>query len=164
MRFRLAAILVASLAFTGCGLITIPGLATGTSQKDVQSRVGTPHDQRTLGDGSKAWDYVYGPVGFYTWRVSFDNTDRVSKVEQLLTHDRFMSVPSNKLSRQDVLNMFGRPGQISSFNNIGEEVWTYRYMYSQDYKLADLHFDAKAGVVKYAATYHDPAYYNAIAQ
>lgn len=164
MQFRLVVSLLVSLALTGCGLITIPGLQAGTSLKEVQSKVGAPHDQRTLGDGTKAWDYVYGPSGFYTWRVNFDNADRVAKVEQLLTHDRFHSIPANKLSRQDVLNTFGRPGQISTYNNIGEEVWTYRYMYSQDYKLADLHFDAKSGVVKYASTYHDPAYYNAIAQ
>lgn len=164
MYFRFAAALIASLALAGCGLITIPGLSAGTSLKDVQARVGTPHDQRTLSDGTKAWDYVYGPWGFYTWRVNFDGSDRVSRVEQLLTHDRFMSVPANKLSRQDVLNTFGRPGQVSNFSNLGEEVWTYRYMYIQDYKLADLHFDAKSGVVKYATTYHDPAYYNAISQ
>jgi outer membrane protein assembly factor BamE (lipoprotein component of BamABCDE complex) len=165
MRLKLiAASILTSVVVSGCGLLTIPGIQAGTNLKEVQSRVGAPHDQRTLPSGAKAWDYVYGPVGFHTWRVNFDTNDRVTGVEQLLTHDRFSRIEPNKLNRQDLLNMFGRPAQVSTYRNIDEEVWTYRYKDSYDYKLGDIHVDLKSGIAKYASLYHDPAYYNAYSE
>lgn len=165
MRIKaLIAVLGLALFSAGCSQLVVPRLSAGTPLKEVQSRAGAPHDQRTLPNGGKAWDYVYGPLGFQTWRVTFDGSDRVAGVEQLLQEKRFWDVPANKLTRQDVTNLFGRPGQMVTYANLDEEVWTYRFMDVSFYKLADFHFDRKSGLAKYHTVYLDPAYYNTVSE
>lgn len=162
MQFK-TAILGAALTVlvTGCAQFSVPTTAPGTSAADVKARLGTPSDERAIG-GAKAWDYVQGPQGFTTWRVLFDGSDRVAKVEQILTEGRIMSVNTGKLTREDVSNLLGRPIEIGKFGGGASEVWTYRFMDVTDRKLGDVHFDAKSGVAKHAITYIDPAYSSAI--
>jgi hypothetical protein len=159
----LVASVVAILAiFAGCAGFRAPSIAPGTPSAEVRSRLGTPSDERTLPGGTKAWDYVQGPKGFTTWRMAFDGSDRVSRVEQLLSVRAFNALPSGKANRADLMNAVGRPGQISQYPRLGEEVWTYRFMDVSVYMLSDVHFDAGSGVMKYVTSYPDPAYYSSI--
>lgn len=132
----------------GCAQFSIPSTAPGTSANDVKARLGTPSDERTIG-GAKAWDYAQGPQGFTTWRVLFDGSDRVAKVEQILTESRITSVNAGKLTRADVSNLLGRPLGVWKFAGGASEVWSYRFMDVNDRKLADVHFDGATGVAKH---------------
>ncbi|MFN0300611.1 MAG: hypothetical protein ACKVQU_09685 [Burkholderiales bacterium] len=145
----------------GCAQFSIPSTAPGTSANDVKARLGTPSDERTIG-GTKAWDYVQGPQGFTTWRVLFDGSDRVAKVEQLLTESRITSVNAGKLTRADVSNLLGRPLGVWKFAGGASEVWSYRFMDANDRKLGDVYFDGATGIAKHTTTYLDPAYHGAI--
>lgn len=160
-KMAMAAGAVLIMLMTGCAQFSIPSTAPGTSSNDLRTRVGAPTDERTIA-GPKAWDYVQGPQGFTTWRVSFDGADRVAKVEQILTERRIMSVNNAKLTREDVSNLLGRPIGVSKFAGGASEVWTYRFMDVLDRKLGDVHFDAASGAVKYTTTYLDPAYSSSI--
>lgn len=160
MTIRLIASLGIAVALltTGCAAFRASSVTPGTNANDVRAQLGAPSDERKLASGITAWDYVYGPLGFTTWRVNFDANNRVTGVEQLLTEQRFSKVAANELDRDGVRSAFGRPGQVSSFPNLSEEVWTYRYMDVTTYRLADVHFDTRSGRAKYISLYHDPAY------
>jgi hypothetical protein len=142
---------------TGCTQFSLPSTAPGTSASDVKARLGAPTEERTIG-GAKAWDFVQGPQGFTTWRIQFDNADRVTKVEQILTEGRLMSLGSGKLTRADVSNLVGRPADVTTFAGGATEVWTYRFMNVTERKLGDVYFDKASGVAKQVTTYLDPAY------
>ena len=145
----------------GCAQFSIPSTAPGTSANDVKARLGTPSDERTIA-GTKAWDYAQGPQGFTTWRVSFDGSDRVTNVEQLLTERRITSVNAGKLTRADVSNLLGRPLGVWKFAGGASEVWSYRFMDVNDRKLGVVYFDGATGLAKHTTTYLDPAYHGAI--
>ena len=115
---------------------------------------------RTVG-GVKVWDYVNGPRGFTTCRMTFDNADRVAKVEQILTAQRIHSLNPNQDSRDDVSNLLGRPAETFRFAGTGIEVLTYRFIDVQDRTLGDVYIDAGTGKVKYTTIYRDPAYSSA---
>ncbi len=160
MQFKTAMLGAAlTVLVTGCAQFSVPTTATGTSATDVKARLGTPSDERSIG-GAKAWDYVQGPQGFTTWRVSFDGSDRVAKVEQILTEGRIASLGSGKLTRADVSNLVGRPAEVTKYSGGQTEIWTYRFMDVTERKLGDVYFDAKSGVGKQVTTYLDPAYTN----
>ena len=155
------ALLITMLALLGaCAGFRAPSIATGTSSADVRARLGAPTDERTLTGGVRAWDYVQGPLGFTTWRMVFDSGDRVSKVEQLLSNRNFRSLQAGTSTKAEVMGALGRPGEVSSFPNLREEVWTYRFMDGSIYMLSEVHLDAGTGLVKYVTSYPDPAYYS----
>ncbi len=149
------------LLAAGCAQLSIPSTAPGTSATDLRARAGAPTDERSIG-GSKAWDYVQGPQGFTTWRVSFDGSDRVAKVEQILTEARITSLNKGRATRDDVTNLLGRPIGVTKYAGGATEVWTYRFMDVLDRKLADVYFDTASGVAKQTTTYLDPAYTSSI--
>lgn len=147
---------VAVLAAAGCAQFNAPSTPSGMAANDVRSRLGVPTDMRTVG-GVKVWDYVNGPQGFTTWRVTFDNADRVAKVDQILTAPRVHSLKPGQDSRDDVASLLGRPAEVTRYG-AGYEVWTYRFIDGQDRMLGDVFIDAGTGKVKSTAIYRDPAY------
>jgi hypothetical protein len=76
----------------------------------------------------------------------------------MLTERHFRSFVAAQTTREEVLQTLGRPGLISRYPNLGEEVWTYRYREVTLEMLNDNHFDAASGVLKYYTMYRDPAY------
>ncbi len=153
--------LVALIAVAGCAQFQAPTTTPGTSANDVRARLGAPTEMRTVG-GAKVWDYANGPQGFTTWRLTFDNADRVAKVDQILTASRINSLKANQDSRDDVANLLGRPADMSKYGNAGYEVWTYRFIDVQDRMLGDVFIDSATGRVKATTIYRDPAYSSAI--
>lgn len=136
-------------------------LASGTPLSAVESGLGKPTDVRTV-NGAQVWDYVTGPKGFVTYRVSFDGASRVRSVEQLLTEERFLKLQPGRVKREDVAAMFGRPASVNTYPLPGNEVWMYRYRDVTFEKVADLYFRASDGVFLYSATYIDPEYWSGI--
>jgi hypothetical protein len=133
----------------------------GSSAADVRAAGGTPSEQRALPDGKQAWYYETGPSGWTTYRVVLDANNRVVSSEQVLTEQNFRTqLVVNKTNRREVLDQLGKPGLVSHFPNLAEEVWTYRYLEGTLEMLNDVHFDAATGVVKSYAMYRDPAYAN----
>ena len=63
------------------------------------------------------------------------------------------------MTKAEVMNTIGRPGLVSTFPNLREEVWTYRFIDGTINKLSDAYFDTGSGLFKYATSYPDPAYH-----
>ena len=162
---RIATAVLVPLSVTGCGTfaaLSVPNVAVGSAAAAVRAQVGAPHDERTLADGSRAWDYLQGPAGFRTYRVVFDASNRVRAVEQLLTEQRFLGIRAGASTREDVGAMLGRPGSVSRYALSSSEVWTYRYRDHTFEMLNDVHFSSTTGRVLYYALYRDPAYNSAM--
>ncbi len=160
MKLAISVLAAAATLLAGCSAFLAPSITTGTTSDAVRAKLGAPSDERTIAGGTRAWDYVNGPLGHTTWRISFDGGNRVSRVEQLLTETAFLGLRSGETDKNATLGRLGRPAQISNFPNLREEVWTYRFMDGSFYKLGDIAFDAQSGKLKYVSTYLDPAYYN----
>ena len=162
MKSSLHVLLIAFPALLGgCAGAALEGLSAGTPAGDVRQRAGAPSEVRSLPDGVKAWYYENGPLGWTTWRTRFDAQDRLIDVEQMLTESNFHKLVVERSRREDVLDMFGRPGLISRFPNLQEEVWTYRYRDVTMEMINDDHFDMRTGVLRYYTMYRDPAYVSA---
>jgi hypothetical protein len=143
---------------SGCAEVGLQRIPAGTPAAQVMAAAGPPSEQRTLANGVKAWYYESGPLGRTTYRTLFDASDRLIGVEQVLSESHFRTVVANRSSRDDVLDLFGRPGLIARFPNLGEEVWTYRYRDDTVEMVADDHFDIASGTLRYCTLYPDPAY------
>jgi len=146
---------------SGCAQFAVQSTATGASAADVRARAGAPSDERTVG-GVKVWDYVQGPLGFTTWRVTFDRSDRVASVEQILTEKRIHSLKPDESTREDVANLLGRPIETTRYGRTGSEVWTYRFIDGQERRLGDVFIAAGTGKVRFTTTYPDPAHGSAL--
>jgi len=66
----------------------------------------------------------------------------------------FASIAPQKTGKQDVERLVGRPLMTMVFQNLGEEVWDYRYMDGVKTYVAEIHFDMQ-GRTKYMTTYPD---------
>lgn len=163
-RTLIAALALAAAGTSGCAVVFGPEAAVGTPATDVRAKYGAPTDERTLTGGVRAWDYVQGPQGFRTYRVTFDSGDRVQRVEQILTQQNFLNIKAGETSREDVARMFGRPGETTFYPLSDDEVWTYRYRDVTLEMLNDVHFSRSTGKVRYYALYRDPAYTNSFDQ
>jgi len=157
---RPSSILLATLlgATAGCAGSALQRVPPGAPAAEVLARAGAPTEQRSLGGGVTAWYYVSGPFGWTTYRTRFDASDHLIDIDQMLSEANFRTMVANQTNREQVLDMFGRPGLIARYPNLGEEVWTYRYLDVTLEMLNDDHFDAATGVLRYYTLYRDPAY------
>ena len=129
-----------ALAVGGCAVDRLPALVTpGASAIDVESRMGKPIAQGVLPNGEKYWDYTLQPMGYHNYRVTFDPSERVHAVQDLLTKDNIARlVPS--MSREQVLDIVGPSRQPEQYAN-GTNSLSWRY---EDYgviKLLHVIFD-----------------------
>lgn len=153
--------LLAALSGAGCASLFASSVAPGTPAADVRARIGAPTDQRTLADGTKAWDYATGPQGFVTTRMVFDTNDRLVRTEQLLDERHFRALTPGT-TKAEAQGLVGRPGEVSFFKNLNEEVWTYRFKDGTFEMLNDVHFGLTDGRLRYYSIYRDPAYSSAV--
>jgi hypothetical protein len=116
----------ASLALSLAGCASLDGLvARQSTQADVRARLGAPTDIRKDSSGDELWDYVRGPEGNQTHRVRIGADGRVKAVTQLITEERLMSVAPGKTTRDEVLDLLGRPSE-RMMTGVGE-AWSWRY-------------------------------------
>jgi outer membrane protein assembly factor BamE (lipoprotein component of BamABCDE complex) len=142
-----------------CGEFEIIGVKPGALAAQVREQAGAPGLERTLADGSRYWYYVFGFSGFTTYRVHLDRGGRVIDSVQLLTERNFRaSLHSGETVRDQALEALGPPGQVQTYRNLDEIVWTYRWRDATLEMLADVTFDASSGKLLGYALYRDPAY------
>jgi outer membrane protein assembly factor BamE (lipoprotein component of BamABCDE complex) len=155
---------IAAVALSGCAQLFVSSIAPGASATDVRAKLGAPADERTLAGGVRAWDYVAGPLGYTTHRITFDASNRVSSVSQLLTEQTFRGIKRDESTRDDVLALIGRPRETMVFDRSQTEVWSYRYMDGTLEMLNDVYFSTTTGKVRYYALYRDPIAVNSISR
>jgi len=133
-------------AVLAAGCASFESLKPGMPAQQVESRVGAPADIRKAGDGSEVWEYPLGPLGRQTYMVTVGADHSVKAVRQVMSDEYFAKVTKG-MSRDEVRDLLGRPGEISTFPARNEEVWTWRYL-AQNPMLFHVMFDRGTGTVR----------------
>lgn len=115
--------LAAAASLWGCALSPV---SNGMDEMQVQARLGKPETVRKVADGSQIWEYPGGPLGRQTYMVTIGADRSVKDVRQVLSDPYFSKVTSG-MSRDEVRQILGRPGEVWMFPARNEEVWTWRY-------------------------------------
>ncbi len=102
-------------------------LKPGASIDEVRRQMGAATDEKKNPDGARVWWYVRGPQGFHTYKIVFDKDDRIATIAQVLTEANFRNIVPGKSTKQDVLELIGRPREQQGYPNRAEEVWTWLY-------------------------------------
>ena len=142
-----------SLALAGCAHPDL--LQPGLSRADLDTRFGQPAASRHDPDGD-VLIYSSAPLGQRASAAHLDATGHVVRVEPLLNSEHFATIHVATWNRDDVLNHFGRPAEISRVP--GYEVWSYRYRENEVWdSMFHVMFDP-AGIVRQTMNGPDPMY------
>jgi hypothetical protein len=137
----------ALLVLSFAALAACAGPATvGMDEMQVQARMGKPETVRKNSDGSQVWEYPLGPLGRQTYMVALGSDRTVKNVSQVLTEGYFSQVKTG-MSRDDVRQLLGKPGEISMFSARDEEVWSWRYLQGNP-MFFNVLFDRSVGTVR----------------
>ncbi len=115
---------------------------------DVRAQVGVPTEETEAADGRLLWWYVYGPQGFVTWRLAFDRASGLLEAEQVLTETRFKRIEPG-WSREQVLELIGRPRLVERYPALGETVMIWRYQDRSYNKFLNVYLDPEGRVKRW---------------
>ena len=118
----------------------------GIDARQVQARMGKPETVRKNSDGSETWEYPGGPLGRQAYMVTVGSDHTVKAVRQVMSEEYFSKVKAG-MSRDEVRQLLGKPGEISLFSARDEEVWSWRYQ-QQNPMFFNVLFDHSAGTVR----------------
>ncbi|TMH92367.1 MAG: hypothetical protein E6H42_06765 [Betaproteobacteria bacterium] len=139
-------LLLFALAASLAGCANFNTVASGMPAQQVQAKLGAPETVRKNADGSEVWEYPGGPLGRVTYMVTLGSDHAVREVRQVLNDEYFSRVRAG-MSRDEVRQLLGKPGDIMVFSARDEEVWSWRYQ-QQNPMFFNVLFDRTAGTVK----------------
>jgi len=116
---------IAAAALWGCSALS--PVANGMDEMQVQAKMGKPETVRKVAGGSEVWEYPGGPLGRQTYMVTVGSDHAVKEVRQVMSEEYFSKVQAG-MSRDQVRQLLGRPGEINMFKARNEEVWSWRYL------------------------------------
>jgi len=137
-------VVVLSAALWGCAALS--PVTDGVDAAQVQARMGKPETVRKNSDGSEIWEYPGGPLGRQTYMVTLGSDHVVKEVRQVMSEEYFSKVKKG-MSRDEVRQLLGKPGEVSLFSARDEEVWSWRYE-QQNPMFFNVLFDRTAGTVR----------------
>ena len=125
---RLSATLILLFCIGLLGACANPrSLVVGQStEADVRAGVGKPTDTRVDKNGDKLWEYASGPVGYHTYLVRIGTDGKVKEVTQLLVEDQFKKIVPGKMTKAEVTDLLGRPGDETTYGT--GLTWSWRYL------------------------------------
>jgi endonuclease YncB( thermonuclease family) len=139
---------LAAALLAGCAALQPPSFPPGTGMSEVEARLGKPPDVIKSADGDTVWQYPTGPIGQTTYMVRFGADQRAKGTYQALTLMQFAQIRTG-MTQDEIRVLLGRPGEISTFSRMNEEVWSYHYQASaSDNRIFNVHFDAKTRQVR----------------
>jgi hypothetical protein len=119
-------VVAAALLLGACAGYSPSGVARGQPEGDVVRSMGAPTGRYALPGGGTRLEYARGPAGKQTYMVDLDGSGRVTGWQQVLTEANFLRVLPD-MSRQDLLLLLGRPGEVYAVPWQKAQVWNYRY-------------------------------------
>ena len=134
------------LAAPLAGCANFGAVSSGMPAQQVQAKLGAPGTIWKNPDGSEVWEYPGGPLGRQTYMVTLGSDRAVREVHQVLSEEYFSRVRAG-MSRGEVRQLLGRPGEIMVFSARDEEVWSWRYQ-QQNPMFFNVLFDRSAGTVR----------------
>ena len=150
-------ILTTLLALAGCASLSGPPLLPGDSIDTVKLKLGVPTASYSAGP-EQLLEYATGPMGQSTWMAHIGADGRLTRLEQVLTGEKFATIKVGSATHQDVLRAIGRPAEKSYLALRDFEVWSYRYKEAGVWNsMMHVHFD-RAGIVRMMQNGPDPMY------
>ncbi|WP_426174746.1 hypothetical protein [Massilia sp. TWR1-2-2] len=150
-------ILFVLLSVAGCASLSGPPLLPGDSIDTVKLKLGTPTASYSAGQ-EQLLEYATGPMGQTTWMAHIGADGRLTRLEQVLTGEKFATIKVGSATHEDVLRAVGRPAEKSFLPLRDFEVWSYRYKEAGVWNsMMHVHFD-RAGVVQMMQNGPDPMY------
>lgn len=145
-----AATALATALLPACDAFNLQEIKPGiTTADEVRARMGEPGFQHWNDDGTATWEYSRQPSGVECYMISFDRTQVVSKVEQVLNEANYARVRDG-MAKDDVRRLLGAPASKVVFDNLKEEIWEWRIegVPPTDETYFMVHFDTRHGAVK----------------
>lgn len=125
MKNVVVVVAVACALLAGCAGYAPSGVSTGQSEADVVRAMGPPTGSYPMPDGRRL-EFARGPFGRHTYMVDLDAAGRVTRVEQVLSEANFLRVTPG-MSRDELLRLLGRPGEVFAVPWQRAVVWNWRY-------------------------------------
>ncbi len=150
---------LAAVLTAGCA--TNPNLSaiqSGESMAAVEQQAPDPSLKRLNADGGQTWAYG-SPEGRACWILNFGPGGNLLNKSQTLVEANFVNLRVGQTTREDVTWMLCNPYRKYHFGNINQDVWYYRYVSQATYKLLQVTFDSRTGLVKEYAMNPDPDVY-----
>lgn len=144
-----AAALLALGLLGACDYIAEKKLSAGEStEADVRRYMGEPEMIWEEQDGSRTLEYPRGPLGTETYFVVIGADGRYRSITQVLSEENFRKVQPG-MTRDEVRQILGKPGEITRYKRQNEEVWSWRYLGGDTRTMFFLaHFDQDTGKLK----------------
>ena len=142
---RAAAGLLLAWALAGCA---VPEWQQpGTPLADIERAMGRPTLTEALPGGGQRWLYSRQPAGQQVYQMDFDAGQRLVRVAQVLTLERFQALRQGVDRADDVRRMFGPPALLEKVARFHGDIWTYRILDNGNPRQAHVHIDP-SGVVR----------------
>jgi hypothetical protein len=141
----------------GCAGVLRQAPGIGDSEDIVQQKMGAPTAIYGAGQ-ERLFEYATGPMGQFTWMARIGPDGRLVSYEQVLTGEKFATIPVDRATKEDVLRAIGRPAEKSYVAMRDWEVWSYRYKEAGVWNsMMHVHFD-RQGIVRQMLNGPDPMY------
>jgi len=148
----LAALLVIGCAsFSGSSLV--PGKST---EADIRALMGPPDETIKLDSGDTEWFYTR-PAARQTYAIVVGPDGRFRASEQRLDRTYIDRIRRDSWNMKDIRALLGPPDQVTRFERLQRDVWTYRWLDYSDKRLLHVQFSYD-GVVREVLDMLDPAY------
>lgn len=141
---------LAAMLLPACDVANLPAIKPGiTTAAEVRERLGEPGARHANPDGSVTWEYDRQPSGIHCYMITIGSNEIVQAMEQVLNEQNYARARVG-MTRDDIRRLYGRPGSIARFDNLGEEIWEWRIEgmppTEETYFMA--HFDLASGLLK----------------
>jgi hypothetical protein len=138
----MTALLAGCASFDGRGLV--PGRST---EQEAVALMGPPAQVLPLADGGKAIYFSRMPEGRAVFEVRTNAQGVVASIEQKLTRQHIWEIANGASTKDDVLRLFGPPGQRGYLSLSNREWWEYKYLDYQDLRILYVQF-SNDGIVR----------------
>lgn len=147
---------LATAAIAGCDYVAQRKLVPGQhSEHDVRQLMGVPTLVWDRPDGSREWDYVRGPMGVETLRVTIGADGRYGGMVNLLTSATFAKATPG-MTGEELTRLLSRPTEVQRYALKPEIVWSWRYQEDGRKLRFNAHIDPATGRVTRYSRSDDP--------
>ena len=148
-----------SLRLSGCASLFITP-QPGISEQEVIALKGQPDAVYQIGD-TRLLEWSVGAWSQYAYMAKIGPDGKLVSYEQVLTREKFGSIPIDRFTKLDVLQTVGHPTEVDYLPLIDREVWAYRYKEEGIWNsMMYIYFDSQ-GIVRRMENGMDPMYLRA---
>lgn len=145
-----AAAAVSAAVLPACDFLNLHELKPGVSTAaEVRARMGLPAAEHSNADGTVTYEYNRQPNGAECLMLTIGTDQVLQRIEQVLNEANLARITAG-MGRSEVRRLLGKPGSVTPYPNLNEEVWDWRVPGTMPNEDAHFHahFDSFSGLVK----------------